>query len=65
MIARPILLLLLLVSLSSGCLYQRHQTHSARSATEQLLLTESIERAVARLVLPEVSGRAVGGLIRA
>ena len=43
-------------SLTSGCIYSRHQTHTARSATEQLLLTQSIERAVARLELPEVDG---------
>lgn len=52
-------LLGLAVALLAGCLYSRHTTHTGRSATEQLLLTESIERAVARLELPAVSGRAV------
>jgi hypothetical protein len=49
--------LCLCVSLTSGCIYSRHQTNTARSATEQLLLTQSIERAVARLELPEVDDR--------
>ena len=48
--------LCLCASLTSGCIYSRHQTHTGRSATEQLLLTQSIERAVARLELPEVDG---------
>jgi len=45
--------------LVSGCLYKRYHTNSARSATEQLLITESVERAVAELEIPPVSGRRV------
>lgn len=43
-------------ALAGGCLYTRYQTDSARSATEQLLLTTSMDRAVARISLPEVAG---------
>ena len=45
--------------LVSGCLHKRYHTDSARSATEQLLITESVERAVAGLEIPPVSGRRV------
>ncbi len=49
----------LLLVLGSGCLYQRYQTHSKRSATEQLLLSRAVHQAVARLKLPELAGRRV------
>lgn len=51
--------LLVLPLVTSGCLYARHVTNTSRSATEQLLLTTSAERALDRLTLPPVDGRRV------
>jgi len=45
--------------LAVGCLHQRVHTDSDRSATEQLLIAEAAERAVAAVQLPAVSGRPV------
>jgi hypothetical protein len=42
-----------------GCSYKRYTTESARSATEQLLVSGAIERAVTRLEWPEISGRRI------
>ena len=43
-----------------GCLYTRYATDTKRSATEQLLVSESIDRVIGELAIPdEVSGRAV------
>ena len=50
---------MLAAALGSGCVYARNLTDTARSATEQLLLTESVERAVDALELPAVAGRKV------
>ena len=44
---RPGFVLLLLPLLVTGCLHQRFHSDSARSATEQLLIAEAAERAVA------------------
>lgn len=43
----------------SGCVYTRYITDTKRSATEQLLLTVAIERALSRLELPDVAGKQV------
>lgn len=43
----------------SACSHTRHVTHTPRTATEQLLVTESTERAVKALALPGVEGRRV------
>jgi len=50
---------MLLSVLAAGCLPDRIQTNTVRTSTEQLLLTEAVERAVAALELPDVSGRRV------
>jgi hypothetical protein len=50
---------LLVPLLLAGCLHQRFHTDSARSATEQLLIAEAAERAVASVELPSVDGRRV------
>lgn len=44
---------------STGCVYVRYQTQTPRSATEQLLVSRSIERAVEGLELPDVYGKLV------
>jgi hypothetical protein len=44
---------------STGCLYSRYASDTRRSATEQLLISGSIDRVVAGLVLPDVRGRSV------
>ncbi len=53
------LLVGLLTLLVTGCVSTRYQTETPRSATEQLLLSDAIEAAVAELEWPDVSGRAV------
>ena len=50
--------------LVTGCFYTRSVTHSKRSATEQLLISESVARAVAGLDLP-VRGQKVAGELSA
>jgi len=52
-------LLLVCAALTSACIYSRTSSDTGRSATEQLLISHSIERAVARLDLPALSGRKV------
>jgi len=42
-----------------ACTGTRFQTNSTRSATEQLLLSDAIERALDTLLLPEVDGKPV------
>lgn len=59
---RPLLLASLLPVLLAGpigCITERVRTHTPRTATEQLLLAESAERAVEALALPGVQGRRV------
>ncbi|MFQ5513996.1 MAG: hypothetical protein ACE5FG_06110 [Myxococcota bacterium] len=58
-LALAALLLGALALVGSGCAYTRYQTETKRSATEQLLLTQSIERAVSLVALPKVKRRAV------
>jgi hypothetical protein len=45
--------------LSTGCLYTRYASDTRRSATEQLLISRSVDDVVARLPLPDVDGRGV------
>jgi len=40
-------------------MYQRYTTNTDRSSTEQLLVSESVERAVAAVDIPDVAGRKV------
>jgi hypothetical protein len=42
-----------------GCSYQRYHTETPRSATEQLLLSGAVQRAVAKLEWPDIAGRPV------
>jgi len=53
------LLILLSPLLTVGCLYDRYTSNTQRSATEQLLVSTSVDRAVEAVELPEVSGRRV------
>lgn len=46
-------------TLGTGCVYTRAQSDTPRTATEQLLLTRSMEQVVAEIELPEVAGRPV------
>ncbi len=48
-----------------GCLYDRLTTNTSRSATEQLLVGDSIRKAVGQLRIPDVKGRALAVEIRA
>jgi hypothetical protein len=50
---------LLLAHVGSGCIYTRNVTDTPRSATEQLLVSTAIERALDRLELPDVAGKNV------
>ena len=56
---------LLVLASTSGCIYSRYNTNTERSATEQLLIGESIRQVVEALELPDVQGRAVAVAIRA
>ncbi|MCP4717346.1 MAG: hypothetical protein GY868_19660 [Deltaproteobacteria bacterium] len=47
---------LIMAFLTTGCLYNRYLTNSKRSATEQLLLTETMHAAVEQLTIPDVNG---------
>jgi len=62
-------LLSLLASLTlvaaNGCLYSRYATNTDRSATEQLLVAESIRRAIGQLDLPDLEGRTAAVRIQA
>ncbi len=42
-----------------GCVAVRQVSHTPRTATEQLLVSEAVERAVADLAWPELSGRRI------
>ncbi len=53
------LLVLLCPLLTLGCLYDRYTSNTKRSATEQLLVSTSVDRAVDAVALPEVDGRRV------
>ena len=44
---------------AQGCLYNRYNTNTGRSATEQLLISDSIRRAVSTLAIPDVEDRKV------
>jgi len=48
--------LVLLSLTTTGCVYNRYLTNTERSATEQLLISESMHDAVARLEIPAVAG---------
>ncbi len=51
--------LMALALLASACISERRVTDTPRTATEQLLVSGAIERAVAELAWPEVAGRAI------
>jgi len=48
-----------LLATQSGCIYSRYMTNTSRSATEQLLIGDSIRKVVGQLQIPDVEGRAV------
>ncbi len=51
--------ILLMAGSALGCSYQRYITNTARSATEQLLVSQAIERTVAQLEWPAIADRKV------
>lgn len=54
-------LLVALVALTflTGCAYERRETHTARTATEQLLLSTSIRRSIEANEFAEIRGKSV------
>ena len=59
MSVRTLALLVGLTLLAPGCAFDRATSNTARTATEQLLITESARRAVEQSALPDVAGRSV------
>ena len=57
--ARRAALAIALLTLADGCLYNRFNTNTGRSATEQLLISDSIRRVVDQLEIPDVKDRKV------
>jgi hypothetical protein len=57
--ARRIGAALVCAALASGCVYNRTSSDTNRTATEQLLVSHSIEQAVAELALPPLGERRV------
>src|SRR6185503_4528235 len=57
--AAPVLALLCAALGMASCLSSRLETNTGQSSTEQLLVAESVERAVDGLELPDVRGKRV------
>lgn len=56
---RLLALLVTLTLVTPACTSDRVRTNTPRTATEQLLLTESIREAIGAVELPEVAGRSI------
>lgn len=53
------LALCFIVAMLTGCATQRRITHTEATALQQLLTTEAVDRAVAKLIVPDLQGRTV------